>query len=71
MPIFGNLLEFKNGFIHFDMEMLEKHGKVVGTFEGTTPVLLINDTRILKNILIKDFNSFTNRRVKHLTIRNI
>lgn len=44
--------------------MFEKYGKVIGTFEGTTPILVINDCKILKNILIKDSNNFLNHRVK-------
>lgn len=56
----------KKGFIDYDTELIEKYGKVVGMFEGTTPILMINDPKILKHIFIKDFNSFVNHRVGNL-----
>jgi cytochrome P450 family 3 subfamily A len=48
------------GLVEHDMSF-RKYGSVVGTFQGRTPILMIFDVEILKQILIKDFSNFTNR----------
>ncbi|KAK7083166.1 hypothetical protein SK128_005165 [Halocaridina rubra] len=42
-------------------EWLKKYGKVVGYYNGLIPNILISDLDLLRTILIKDFNTFTNR----------
>ena len=60
VPVFGNLLTFmKKGFDTY----LSSFGRVVGFYEGTNPFIMCTDPLLLKNILIKDFNTFKNRRV--------
>ncbi len=36
---------------------------VCSTFDGRLPVLWVSDEDILKDVLVKDFGDFTNRRV--------
>lgn len=71
LPVVGNMLKLiKNGFVKHDVEIMKKYGRVVGYFEGSTPVVLTTDTKFIKNVMIKDFNCFVNRRVKMLLMIN-
>lgn len=54
----------KDGFVKHDVEIMKKYGRVVGYFEGSTPIVLTTDTKLIKNVMIKDFNCFVNRRVR-------
>ena len=59
---FGNSLRPKNTpWQDVDMQQIEKHGKVFGIYQGLTPVLLVADPEILKDILVRDFSSFADR----------
>lgn len=44
-------------------EMYEEYKKepMFGVFEGTTPILVIKDLELIKDVLIKDFPLFVNR----------
>ncbi|XP_019717798.1 cytochrome P450, family 3, subfamily A, polypeptide 65 [Hippocampus comes] len=60
---FGNMLSYRKGFIHFDMECHKKYGKIWGIFDGRQPVLCIMDPAVIKTVLIKEcYSLFTNRR---------
>nr|AHL88979.1 cytochrome p450 3044A1 [Brachionus koreanus] len=62
-PLSGNFLKvMKEGFAKHDIEIMKKYGRIVGYFEGSTPVVLTTDTKFIKNVMIKDFNHFVNRR---------
>ncbi|CAD1481089.1 unnamed protein product, partial [Heterotrigona itama] len=41
-----------------------KHEPVFGIYEGTKPVLVINDLELVKDVLIRDFSSFMDRGFK-------
>lgn len=63
-PIIGNFHQIvKRGMPYNDLEMTKIYGKTFGYFEGTKPVVLTIDSKLLKSLLIKDFNVFTNRGV--------
>lgn len=63
-PLLGNFRSvIKLGLHKHDMEIFKTYGKTVGYFEGSQPVILTNDLRLIKACLIKDFGSFVNRRV--------
>nr|ATW72296.1 cytochrome p450 CYP3044B4 [Brachionus calyciflorus] len=62
LPLIGNFHQIiKRGLPYNDLAMIEKYGKTFGYFEGSTPVLFTTDLKLLKSIMIKDFNVFTNR----------
>ena len=64
IPVLGNLHKtLIRGIREYDDELLRKHGKTVGFFQGPYPVVLTSDLKFIKAVLIKDFSSFTNRRV--------
>ncbi|CAF1050982.1 unnamed protein product, partial [Brachionus calyciflorus] len=64
LPIIGNFHQvIKRGMPYNDLEMTRIYGKTFGYFEGTTPIVLTTDPKLLKSLLIKDFHVFTNRRV--------
>jgi cytochrome P450 family 3 subfamily A len=61
IPVLGTMMPIlSKGFLEHDVDM-RKYGKVVGTFQGREPAMIIYDVDILKSILVKDFNSFQNR----------
>ena len=60
----GNFPLLAQGLIKFDTQLKEEYGKIVGVFEGSTPVIITTDLRFIKAIMIKDFSHFTNRRVR-------
>ena len=64
IPVIGNYLNItRKGYPKYDRDIIKKYGKIMGYFEGPTPVILVADVQLVRHILIKDFASFTNRRV--------
>ncbi|KAK0096947.1 hypothetical protein PV326_003798 [Microctonus aethiopoides] len=68
MPFVGNsgsVIFNQQSFIEKQRELYNKwkHEPFVGLFYGRTPVLLINDLDLIKNILITDFHKFPGRGV--------
>ncbi|XP_045213917.2 cytochrome P450 3A29-like [Mercenaria mercenaria] len=62
LPFVGNLLEqFFKGIDKTDKEWLQKYGNVFGYYSGYRPCIAITDPEILKAVLIKDFQNFTDR----------
>ncbi|XP_077994525.1 cytochrome P450 3A24-like isoform X2 [Glandiceps talaboti] len=45
-----------------DLERIQTYGKVYGEFFGGTPTLVVADLDMLRQILVKNFSSFPNRR---------
>ncbi|XP_054713411.1 cytochrome P450 3A8-like isoform X1 [Uloborus diversus] len=63
LPFFGSLLRaFRKPAQDVEIERYNKYGQVYGHFEGSRPVISIGDPALLKNILVKDFPSFSSRR---------
>ena len=44
-------------------EWLDEYGPIVGYYMGVMPRILVSDLEILKEILIKQIDTFTNRPV--------
>ncbi|CAK1594939.1 unnamed protein product [Parnassius mnemosyne] len=68
VPLFGNLqdssLRRKNiGVVFKDIYNAYPNEKVVGVFRMTTPCLLLRDLDVIKHVLIKDFDYFSDRGV--------
>ncbi|XP_070556743.1 cytochrome P450 3A5-like [Ptychodera flava] len=61
-PMVGNAMQLSVGVYKKDVEWAKKYGKVFGTYEGRTPVLMFSDPEICKQICVKNFVSFYNRR---------
>lgn len=65
LPFLGNILGLiKYGMRDHDKILVKNCGKIVGYYEGTTPIILCADTELLRNVFQKDFFNFVNRRVK-------
>ena len=63
-PLLGNIDQlFLYGIQETDMKMVKTYGKIYGYFEGNSPIIMTTDIKFIKSCLIKDFNSFVNRRV--------
>ncbi len=54
--------------LDYDMEVVKKHGKILGQFDGCIPNLWVTDAELIKSIFIKDFDHFVDRRVSLLYI---
>lgn len=64
LPVFGNFLNvMKKSLCYHDVEIIQKYGKTLGYFEGSSPVVLTTDVQLIKRVLIKDFHFFVNRKV--------
>lgn len=64
LPLVGNFLGvIRKGVQQNDIDLRKAYGKMLGYFEGSQPIILTTDVKFLKNMMIKDFNSFVNRRV--------
>eukprot|EP00058_Branchiostoma_floridae_P007457 XP_002592945.1 hypothetical protein BRAFLDRAFT_117763 [Branchiostoma floridae] len=63
VPLFGNYLSYGKGVSKFDKECYKKFNKVYGIFEGRQPILIVGDLELVKDITVKEANTFTNRRI--------
>ena len=71
-PLIGNIDQlFRYGIQETDMRMVKTYGKIYGYFEGNSPIIMTTDIKFIKSCLIKDFNSFVNRRVFHITSKEL
>ncbi|XP_055351556.1 cytochrome P450 3A24-like [Paramacrobiotus metropolitanus] len=62
-PVVGRFLEqIYAGQGKFDYKWTQKLGRKFGLFDGPVPVIVISDTEMLKNVMVKDFSHFVNRR---------
>lgn len=64
LPFIGHASDFAKAehFGAYDIDNIKKYGKVHGIVEITLPVLVVADPDILKEVLLKQFNLFTDRR---------
>ncbi|XP_063852736.1 cytochrome P450 9e2-like [Scylla paramamosain] len=64
--VLGNMyprLRASVSMAEFDQKMYEKHGgrKMCGYYEFTKPCLMVGDLQLLKHVMVKDFDHFTDR----------
>uniref|UniRef100_A0ACB8FL04 Uncharacterized protein n=1 Tax=Sphaerodactylus townsendi TaxID=933632 RepID=A0ACB8FL04_9SAUR len=63
LPFIGTFHHYRKGAFDFDLECYQKYGKLWGIYDGRQPVMVILDSTIIKNILVKEcYTYFTNRR---------
>lgn len=59
----GNLIELEtNETTRLELEWSKAYGPVYGVILGTEPILTVNDPELVKQIFVKDFHLFVNRR---------
>lgn len=61
IPLLGTMLPMMKEGVEASVTNMKTYGKVIGAFQGPTPLLMIHDTDILKKILVTEFSNFTNR----------
>ncbi|GFY50042.1 cytochrome P450 3A11, partial [Trichonephila inaurata madagascariensis] len=63
LPLLGSVLDIVRKPLH-EIEDLrrQKYGRIYGHFEGIRPVLSVADPTLLRDILVKDFHIFPQRR---------
>ncbi|GFV77942.1 cytochrome P450 3A11 [Trichonephila clavipes] len=64
LPLLGSILDVVRKPLH-EIENLrrQKYGRIYGHFEGIRPVLSVADPILLRDILVKDFHIFPQRRI--------
>ncbi|XP_025113194.1 cytochrome P450 3A24-like [Pomacea canaliculata] len=61
-PFIGNYYQMvTEGAEQFVQKWSKKYGRTFGMYSGRVPLLVTTDLDILKQVLVKDFNKFTNR----------
>ena len=48
--------------INIDKKLTKQYGDTVGMFEGRQPALITQDDEMLREIMVKQFHNFSNRR---------
>ncbi|KAM7296238.1 cytochrome P450 3A11-like [Ixodes scapularis] len=67
----GNISEIiEKGAARMFDEWVNKYGDVVGFYNGVTPMLIVKDLELIKNIQIKDFGNFHGRGVTTKMYKN-
>ncbi|XP_003704281.2 putative cytochrome P450 6a14 [Megachile rotundata] len=66
IPMFGNVLAPMIGTVSLaqfltDLYMKYRNEPMIGIFARRTPILIVQDPDIIKDVLIKDFSKFANR----------
>ncbi|XP_054157201.1 uncharacterized protein LOC128955552 [Oppia nitens] len=62
VPIFGTFYKnFFKSMQEVSIDNVKQYGKIYGDFFGTIPMLSIADPKLIKDIMIKDFNIFVDR----------
>lgn len=62
-PLFGHLLDLVKSPVLTYESWKHKYGTVVGIYLGSKPALIVSDAELLHDILIRNFNCFSDRRV--------
>ncbi|GFY77125.1 cytochrome P450 3A11, partial [Trichonephila inaurata madagascariensis] len=63
LPFVGSLFDAMKKPLHeVECERYNKLGRVYGHFEGKNALISVGDPTLLREILVKDFQSFTGRR---------
>ncbi|XP_043265139.1 probable cytochrome P450 6a14 [Colletes gigas] len=62
---FGSLISKRISFSSYIKTIYEKykHEPVCGIFQGSTPILIVNDLNLSKDVLIRDFSLFAHRGI--------
>ncbi|CAG2118654.1 unnamed protein product, partial [Medioppia subpectinata] len=61
--VFGNFLHrCVRPLAVIDVGYLKKYGTIIGVYDGRNPVLLVAEPEIIKQITVKDFQAFADRR---------
>ncbi|XP_068170278.1 thromboxane-A synthase-like [Antennarius striatus] len=63
LPFLGNIFMFRQSFFYPLTDLIKKYGRVCGYYIGRTPVVVIADPDMLRQVMVKDFNMFPNRKV--------
>jgi cytochrome P450 len=63
-PLFGNTIDVMRNPVHeVEHKRYKKYGKIYGHFESNNPLLSVAEPALIREVLVKDFPSFPNRRV--------
>ncbi|NXP27014.1 THAS synthase, partial [Scytalopus superciliaris] len=66
LPFIGNLLFFREGFWESHTKLITEYGPVCGYYIGRQMFVVVSSPEMIKQILVTDFNNFTNRTKPNL-----
>ena len=62
-PFVGNILErFTKSIVQIDTNYSKRYGKLYGYYDMSTPITCIADPKVIKNIMVRHFAHFVDRR---------
>ena len=62
-PFVGNILErFTKSIVEIDTNYDKRYGKLYGYYDMSTPITCIADPKVIKNIMVRHFAHFVDRR---------
>ncbi|XP_077525953.1 cytochrome P450 3A28-like [Haemaphysalis longicornis] len=68
----GNMyIIWKKGLAQACHGWMEKHGNIVGFFNGMMPGIVLRDADLIKKIFITDFKSFSGRQIMAVASKNL
>ncbi|XP_019621037.1 PREDICTED: cytochrome P450 3A29-like [Branchiostoma belcheri] len=73
-PIVGDFFgQMKRGLWapDYQVEMMRQYGKVYGVYSGSSPILIVSDPEMLREIFIKQFHNFSRRNAEFMTLNTI
>ncbi|XP_078609010.1 cytochrome P450 3A21-like [Branchiostoma floridae x Branchiostoma japonicum] len=71
LPLLGNVITFFNDGIwnvETSRQRVQQYGKVYGIFFGRSPVLIISDREMLRDVFVRKFHVFSDRQTEVLTL---
>ncbi|XP_071041020.1 cytochrome P450 3A27-like [Parasteatoda tepidariorum] len=70
-PFIGSVLDVATTPLHdLELERYFSLGPIYGSFEGHRPVLVVGDPKLIRDVFIKDFPTFINRRSFFTGLKN-
>ena len=63
--LFGDLLMRAWSTPKIETELRNRYGRVYGNYNGIEPILTVADPELIKQVMVKDFGDFVNRRVQN------
>uniref|UniRef100_A0A3Q1I3U7 Thromboxane-A synthase n=1 Tax=Acanthochromis polyacanthus TaxID=80966 RepID=A0A3Q1I3U7_9TELE len=61
VPFLGNIFMFREGFFSPMSDLVKTYGRVCGYYLGRRPVVVVADPDMLRQVMVRDFSSFSNR----------
>ncbi|XP_074049663.1 thromboxane-A synthase [Macrotis lagotis] len=71
LPFIGNITFFQQGFWESHMELIKTYGPMCGYYFGRQMYIVVYEPQMIKEILVKNFDNFTNRMMSGMETKPI